>query len=83
MNRHLTLGVLLLIVCCSTITINQEENKDQLIEAFVINKFSNAPIVGVLVKLLDSYPRITALSNSDGSLAMEDVPIYRQKILIE
>ncbi len=84
MNRYLLLGILLLIVCyVPTAMKGQDENKGQLVRGLVLDKFSNVPIEGALVVLLNHSPRITAISNSDGSFVMEEIPVGRQRIRIE
>lgn len=83
MNKSLYLGVLLLILCYTTTTLGQNENKGQLLRGLVVDKFSNVPIEGALVELLNHSPRITAISNPDGSFIMENIPIGRQRIRID
>lgn len=82
MNRHLNLGVLLLLLC-STMANGQSKNKGQLLRGSILDKFSNVPIEGALVELLNHSPRITAISNAEGSFEMKDVPVGRQRIRIE
>ncbi|WMX13945.1 TonB-dependent receptor [Aureispira sp. CCB-E] len=84
MHRYLFLGVLLFfIVYCSTSANSQDNNKGQLVRGFILDKFSNVPIEGALVELLNHSPRITAISNADGSFEMQDIPVGRQRIRIE
>ena len=84
MNRDLSLGLLLLLACCySKIAVGQEENKGQLLRGIVLDKFSNVPVKGALVELLNHSPRITAISEADGSFTMPNIPVGRQRIRIE
>jgi hypothetical protein len=74
MNRHLLLGVLLLILCYSTI-INQNENKSQLIQGLVLDNFPNVLTKKTVVGLLNLSPKNTKIFNSDGSFTIKNIPL--------
>lgn len=84
MNRDLLLGLLLLSSCYySNTATGQEESKGQLLRGSVVDKFSNVPVEGALIELMNHSPRITAISSADGSFIMTNIPVGRQRIRIE
>ncbi|MBL4650808.1 MAG: hypothetical protein JKY03_13840 [Aureispira sp.] len=84
MNRHLLLGVLLLILCYSTTTISQNENKSQLVQGLVLDDFTKQPKKNRVVGLLSHSPEIIRVFNSDGSFTIEKILllVVRERIFL-
>lgn len=84
MNRHLFLGVLLLILCSSTVMLSQNENKSQLVQGLVLDDLTKYPKKNRVEGLFSHSSKIARIFNSDGSFTTKKILllVVRERILL-
>lgn len=78
----LSLSLCVLVIQLFPTVSFPQESKGQVVRGFVVDKFSNVPVSGAIVELLNHSPRITALADEKGAFEIPNVPVGRQRIRV-
>ena len=80
---HSVGGAMAFLLVMHSVTFGQEvKNRGQVLRGTVVDKYSNVPIKGALIELLNHSPRKTTLSVENGLFQLDDIPVGRQRIRV-
>ncbi len=78
-------GLVLIICCCLFVdSFGQSTTiEQQVIRGYVVDRTTQNGLAGAFVLLLNHSPRITAITDENGSFELKGVPVGRQRIRVE
>ena len=83
MKRVLIHNIFLLIICLFTGQQMYAQGTAQTLRGTIIDKQSEAPLVGATVIVVSQNPPIGSTTQTDGSFAIKNVPIGRQIVQVK